>query len=388
MSSPLPHIVLIQNTSFGGHLALSTFLTGLVSRYQKIDACYTLFCGKQERTDHTTEIHIQSMDTAYNTLLGNLLFSWRAFFALIRAHRQQKISILHCFYPHSSLIAAVCFKYLFAKHAKIIYDIRSPRIEMSFANHHVRHAKRVIKHLMHFIEKILIRFVDQFVWITDWVKSYYERMYKISPTIPAAIIPTGVDVEKFGRPCSDEERSSLRKKLSVPDDHQIICYVGTISKMRQMSSFLSSQASHIRTIPVTFVMIWWGDDLLPMQQIVQEMQLTDQFRFLGVLAQAELVAYMQIADIGRCHLPDIFVFQHSFPLKILEYLAAWLPVLCSDIAAHRAIASRFPQEIVVYTPETFLTAPLPCNRTQNPHIREYDRTYLYRQYNSIYHTLL
>ena len=62
--------------------------------------------------------------------------------------------------------------------------------------------------------------------------------------------------------------------------------------------------------------------------------------FTGKLPQSELIPYMHIFDYGRCHLPDIFVFQNSFPLKILEYSSVGIPVLCSQIKAHEDIKQQ------------------------------------------------
>ena len=69
---------------------------------------------------------------------------------------------------------------------------------------------------------------------------------------------------------------------------------------------------------------------------------------------------MAALDIGFCHLPNNPVFRHSYPMKILEYLACGIPVLASDIPAHREIAKhlkgiyiyRSPSELVSYIQET------------------------------------
>jgi glycosyltransferase involved in cell wall biosynthesis len=55
----------------------------------------------------------------------------------------------------------------------------------------------------------------------------------------------------------------------------------------------------------------------------------------------EYIPYFTSAfDAGICHLPDNLIFRYSFPLKILEYLACEIPVLASDIKAHRDILSE------------------------------------------------
>jgi len=97
--------------------------------------------------------------------------------------------------------------------------------------------------------------------------------------------------------------------------------VGTISQMREMSTFLSTQIDFIQSHPVKFLMIGDGDDASNITTLFAQHNLSDKLLMMGKMKQSDLIPYMHIFDYGRCHLPDIFVFRNSFPLKILEYLA-------------------------------------------------------------------
>ncbi|MEI8008543.1 MAG: hypothetical protein WCI00_03865 [bacterium] len=66
------------------------------------------------------------------------------------------------------------------------------------------------------------------------------------------------------------------------------------------------------------------------------------------MPQSEVINHIQLFDYGLCHLPDIFVFRNSFPLKILEYLAAGKKVLCSTIKTHLILKQNFENEIIIY----------------------------------------
>jgi glycosyltransferase involved in cell wall biosynthesis len=62
-------------------------------------------------------------------------------------------------------------------------------------------------------------------------------------------------------------------------------------------------------------------------------------------------------DVAICHLPERTLFNTSFPMKVLEYLACDAPVLASDIPAHREISDKLTG-ITLYGPsvDEFLRA--------------------------------
>lgn len=348
------NIVLLQNTEIGWHLALSTFLTWLIREYKSGDWFnFSLICWYIDKLDQLEwaekQIDIYEIWTSYNKISDNLLFMRKSFKKLISLNRKVKIDILHCLYPNSSLMSAVLFKLFVNRKVKIIYDIRSPWIEMSFANSHISKKKNRVRNLMHFSEKILTKFVDYFVFISEWTKEYYTNKYNLSLKDNLSIIPTWVDVEKFSKPIPEQQKDELRKKHWIGLDDTVIGYVGTISKMREMSNFLATQIDWIKSNPtVKFLMIWEWDDLENIKQVVKDGWVDKQFIFAGKMKQSELIPYIHIFNYWRCHLPDIFVFRNSFPLKILEYMAAWVHVLASDIKAHRDIARENDWRIEIY----------------------------------------
>ena len=57
--------------------------------------------------------------------------------------------------------------------------------------------------------------------------------------------------------------------------------------------------------------------------------------------------YISAFDYGLSHIPNIFIYENSFPLKVLEYLACGVPVLASELKAHREISKQL-KGIYVY----------------------------------------
>lgn len=164
------------------------------------------------------------MKTAYNKITDNILFTIRAFRQLLQIHAQKKIDVIHALYPNSSLQVAVLFKICVSRKTRIIYDVRSPRIEMSFANAHIHKAKLFFKWLMHLSEYILIKWVNYFVFITKGTQEYYKQKYAM-PEMATTILPTGVDIAKFSLELTEQEKLSLRERLGIGKDDIVIGYV-------------------------------------------------------------------------------------------------------------------------------------------------------------------
>lgn len=376
-------------------MALSTFLTWLMRYYTKLPSySFDLLCWYVDKEDQIKQIRknmrIHEIWTTYNSIRDNIRFTWKSFLCLRALNKTQKIDIIHCLYPNSSLQAAVLYKLCVDSKVKIIYDVRSPRIEMAFANHWISSSKQRIKTVMHRSERVLTRFVDYFIFITEWTKQYYQEKYALHIRHNAvSIIPTWVDVRKFSQTVSTPEKIRLRKKLWIKSTQKVLWYVWTISKMREISLFLKNQSHWIKTNPLTLVLIWDGDDLDAVKQVIQECWLQEKCLVLWKMKQSELIPYMHLFDYWRCHLPDIFVFSNSFPLKIVEYIAVWIPVIASNSKAHRSIQQQL-KNIWIYE-QWFADIPFDDLDVQwflpDAHILSYNRENLRLLYMNIYETL-
>jgi Glycosyltransferase Family 4/Glycosyl transferases group 1 len=365
-----------------------------MSAYKKSDSfSFDLICWFVDTEDQVKQIRknitIHEMWTAYNKIQDNIRFTWRSFHQLRLLNKTQKIDIIHCLYPNSSLQAAVLYKFCIDRKVKILYDVRSPRIEMAFANKWISASKQRIKQCMHFSEKILLKYVDYFVFISEGTKQYYQEKYALLTQDAVSIIPTWVDIQKFSCELSSEQKVKIRQSLWISSIEQVIWYVWTVSKMRELSLFLKKQSNWIKENTVKFVIIWDGDDLHDLKIIINECGLDEKIIVLWKLKQSDLIPYMHIFNYWRCHLPDIFVFSNSFPLKIVEYIAAWIPVIASKSKAHVSIQQKL-KNIWIYD-TGFSDIPFDQIKHQwfvpEKNIVQYSRENLRLLYTTIYENL-
>lgn len=387
------NIFIIQNTEIWWHLALSIFLTNLLWFYNKDKYNLNLICwnidNEEEIIDIKTKFSIFVLDTWLYKILDNLKFSYKALFILIKENRKQKIDILHCFYPNSSLMWIIIFKLLFNRKVKVIYDVRSPWIEMSFFNNHLSKKKWFIKKLMHFSEYFLISFVDYFVFITDWLKDYYQKQYNLKLNNNFNIIPSWVNVNKFNINLKENEKQILLRELNIKEEELVIWYVWTLSKLRELSKFVKNNISWIRDSNIKFLFIWEWDDKNELMNIIDKNNISKKFIFLWRMKQSNLIKYVQIFDYWLAHIPKLFIFENSFPLKILEYLASWKKILWTDLNAHIEIKKEFENEIIIYKNKVdFSKLKKEKNHNLNKIIYSYDWSNLYNKYEIIYNEMV
>ena len=132
------------------------------------------------------------------------------------------------------------------------------------------------------------------------IKSSYHR--QLAGNLPVAIVPAGVDVGRF---------EMERAERAIPR----CIYIGSLAKERELSRI------HAMNLDVIFIgsgndserLLRAGADVRPKLQI-------------ETIPEA-----LAAADIGVMHLPDRMEWRGASPLKVVEYAAAGLCVVSSDV---------------------------------------------------------
>jgi len=135
-----------------------------------------------------------------------------------------------------------------------------------------------------------------------------------------AVIPNGVDVERFKRACAESDRGLL------------VGSIGEIRTLKRHDDFIRAAARIASRFPeAQFVLAGTGDGRKQLEELVVELRLSDRFRFLGWVEDAEKLL---------CEM-DVFVSAsetESFGLAIVESMAAETAVV--------ATATEGAQEVI------------------------------------------
>lgn len=336
----MKRIFIIQNTPLGAPLPLSVYLTDLLRNIKKSNEFeINLIIGKSESIPEEIKSlckKIYQFDGSTYSIKDNFNFSFFVNKILVQENDKRQIDIVHCFYPNSSLLGGVMFKRK-NKNVKLIYDIRSPWIDMSIERGFISpKISKLYGKTVYAEEKFLCRYVDQFIFITNGLKDYYVKKCNVSKEKKIFVSPSGIDTRKFRKVKSD-----ARKKYGIKDSETLIGSVGGIAKIRKLDEFIDifkKVVSKNRKIKLMFV--GEGDSLADLKEKVKREKLQNNVLFVGKVEHKEVPKFLSAFDFGLCHLPNIFIYENSVPLKILEYLSCGVPVLVSKLKTHFEMSKK------------------------------------------------
>lgn len=121
------------------------------------------------------------------------------------------------------------------------------------------------------------------------------------------------------------EKSEIRSLLSIQENKKFI-YIGSIYPRRKIEIFLDSFVWYFQEYPDdTITLLWWGDDEYIIN--LKKKYTQKNIIFLGSVDQDKVQSYLLDSDYGVAYIPMSSYFMDQPPLKTIEYLWAWLPVI-------------------------------------------------------------
>jgi glycosyltransferase involved in cell wall biosynthesis len=190
--------------------------------------------------------------------------------------------------------------------------------------------------------KIADIFCDGITCITPMLGSSLKpKLRKLKKKI--GYFQTGVNFKLF-----DPSKSfSLRASLGLKNRF-IVFYHGDLSPKRGLQNVIRAIGickKHISNI--LFMVVGTGDAELELKSIAKELKLEDNIIFTGGVPFQKVPAYIKTADVGIIPLPAIDWWNVSSPIKLKEYLAMQLPVIVTDIPAHRLVVEKTGGAILI-----------------------------------------
>ncbi|MDR0468390.1 MAG: glycosyltransferase family 4 protein [Peptococcaceae bacterium] len=137
-------------------------------------------------------------------------------------------------------------------------------------------------------------------------------------------IPTGIEIERFkpGR-YSDEAIREAREEIGIAPGEKVLLYVGRVAEEKNIQElFYSLRVYLLQTNNVKFVLVGDGKDRARLENLSQELRLTDKVIFAGAKPWPDIGKYYQTGDV--------FVNtsrSEAQGLTYIEAMAAGLPVV-------------------------------------------------------------
>jgi glycosyltransferase involved in cell wall biosynthesis len=177
-------------------------------------------------------------------------------------------------------------------------------------------------------ERACFEAADLVVTPSGVTRKYLVSARHVSPA-KIRVIPNGVDVEVF-RPGNPETGEALR-----------LLYFGTLSAWQGVELGIRALAQVRSQIPATLTIIGTGSgrERDALMALASKLGVAAHLNLLQAMPQAELAAHLRASDAVLAPLTwnDRNLVQGCCPLKILESMAAAVPVIASDLPVVREL---------------------------------------------------
>jgi glycosyltransferase involved in cell wall biosynthesis len=175
-----------------------------------------------------------------------------------------------------------------------------------------------LKSIQRKIEKILstkiLKKSSKILVANNDTKKIVNEFYKISAE-QISIMPNGINTKLF--------HTNINKKSKV------ILFSGVMYHHRGVDVLLKAAPIVIKKIPkARFVLLGDGPELNKLKEIVKKSKIEDSVEFKGWIEREKIIEYLAEASIGIGPLRSTYVTKNALPIKVLEYMASSLPILC------------------------------------------------------------
>ena len=140
----------------------------------------------------------------------------------------------------------------------------------------------------------------------------------------------GIDLEKF-KPATQEEKSSIRKRMGISENDFLFVYAAEFSKRKNQAFLIRSFAEVCQEYPnMKLLLAGKGALLEECKNLAHQLQKEEQIRFLGYVSDMrELYSACDVC-VSTSQIEGL-------PFNIMEAMACGLPIIASDIKGHREL---------------------------------------------------
>lgn len=208
----------------------------------------------------------------------------------------------------------------------------------------IKLSQPIIKQLM----KLRLRDADIIIAPTEKV---YNKLKKFGED-RVVVLPTGIDLSKYGVQVSQEEKNALRLKHGIDPDKKILLILGRISIEKNYDEALANfyELSKLRD-DVILLLVGSGPDhyIEELKAAIKNYGIQDRVIFTGRVDPSETVKYYKLAHIFISASTN-----ETQGLTYIEALASSLPEVCKDDEALEGVIDHGYNSFVYKNTEEYI----------------------------------
>ena len=303
--------------------AIETLITSIVKKYSKEDGLrLTIFSVYHKEAVEAAKKYpdVRFVWTHTNTFWN---LSKHTVFLAVRELTGKTIRVLQ---RHYNEIAPVIQN---EKFDLLIVEGGDERAVIDIAKGYKRDQLVFHAHI-HFIPKDeVVKGFGHMIGVSEFVTKEYLKACKL-PVKPH-VLKNAIDVERFSRTVSEEQKRSIRKKLGLSEKDFIVLYVGRIMEIKGVLELIQAVAGledkNIKLLIIGSANFGkWA--FSPYERKVKELseQHKERIIFTGYVDNSEVYKYAALADV-QC-VPTLA--EEAAGLVLLEAMAEGLPTIVTN----------------------------------------------------------
>jgi glycosyltransferase involved in cell wall biosynthesis len=259
---------------------------------------------------------------------------------------------------------------------KLIYDMHS-NLEQQLTNMRFTRS-RLIKGAFRRMQESCIRVSDVVITICPAL-ACYVRAVQDEPAKIFVIENSIFDAVRIAEPDAvknEVESAPHSAASSVPADRRVILYAGTLESYQGIELLLAAFRDTISRCSDVFLLVVGGtrDQVKYFTAMADRLGISEQVLLLGNVPHEQAVRYQQSASI----LISPRIEGSNTPLKIYHQIASGIPLVATDIEAHRQVLDETVAFLAPPDPRTLAQAivnALTCNEDAARRATEAQRLY-------------
>lgn len=198
-----------------------------------------------------------------------------------------------------------------------IIDIAEGYCRDQFANH---------IHIHYLPPENIVENYGHVIGVSEFVTEEYLKVCKIP--VKAHVLKNAIDVERFSRSVTEEQKRNIRKKLGLSEKDFVILYVGRIMEIKGVLELMQA-VTGLEDENIKLLIMGSANSgkwaFSPYERKVKKFAKKNKERiiFTGYVDNSEVYKYAAVADI-QC-LPTLVA--EAAPLVVLEAMAEGLPFI-------------------------------------------------------------